>query len=348
MGRSGSTKGVFHDAHDGGPAQAVADGIAVRESAFGERLVDDDDWGRGLVNWPNRRYRLLTSVDQDLYTYCTLLGDRRHTDHDGMQTKSTDLHAPEATAGASARAFPQEVRDARRGLFAMVIAAVFLGFVAGGIYFRNHPTPEATLRNFHQLNYLANGATWSNTTWMGVPAMKTPQDMWVYQEILHDTRPDVLIEAGTADGGSAYYFATIFDLMGHGRVITIDILDSAKKPKHNRIEYILGSSTAPETVARIRSVIAPGERVMVSLDSDHRKAHVANELKIYSELVTPGCYMVVEDTNVNGHPVRPDFGPGPMEALQDFLKVDRRYQSDLAREKFGMTFFPYGWLRRVR
>ncbi|MBZ5622520.1 MAG: cephalosporin hydroxylase family protein [Acidobacteriia bacterium] len=211
----------------------------------------------------------------------------------------------------------------------------------------NHPTPDATLRNFHVLYYNGAGSTWANTHWLGVPAEKTPQDMWVYQEIIHETRPDVLIEAGTADGGSAYYFATIFDLLGRGRVVTIDIADSPKRPTHNRIAYIRGSSTAPETIAQIKSMIAPGERVMVSLDSDHRKAHVANELKIYSDLVTPGCYLVVEDTNVNGHPVYPEFGPGPMEALRDFLKVDSRYQSDHSREKFGVTFFPDGWLRRV-
>jgi len=98
----------------------------------------------------------------------------------------------------------------------------------------------------------------------------------------------------------------------------------------------------------VKSLIAPGERVMVSLDSDHRKPHVAQELKIYSELVTRGCYLVVEDTNVNGHPVRPDFGPGPMEALREFMSSDHRYVSDHAREKFGVTFFPDGWLRRVQ
>jgi cephalosporin hydroxylase len=225
---------------------------------------------------------------------------------------------------------------------------MFLGFVVVGLYFRNHPTLDATLRAFHIFYYNAGGATWQNTSWLGVPAEKTPQDMWVYQEILHETRPDVLIETGTADGGSAYYFATMFDLLGRGRVITIDIADLPKRPKHNRISYLLGSSTAPEMVARVKSMIAPGERVMVSLDSDHRKPHVDNELKIYSELVTPGCYLVVEDTSVNGHPVLEEFGPGPMESLRDFLKVDNRYQIDHSREKFGLTFFPDGWLRRVR
>jgi Cephalosporin hydroxylase len=87
------------------------------------------------------------------------------------------------------------------------------------------------------------------------------------------------IEAGTADGGSAYYFANLFDLMGRGRVITIDIGDSPERPKHNRITYLLGSSTAPAIVDKVKSLIAPGERVMVSLDSDHRKPHVAQDVR---------------------------------------------------------------------
>ena len=229
----------------------------------------------------------------------------------------------------------------------IIVAAAVIGFVGGALYFMNHPTYNAARTTFHKFYYNNLGTTWANTYWLGVPAEKTPQDLWIYQEIMHETRPDVLIEAGTADGGSAYYFATMFDLMGRGRVITIDIGDSPKRPKHNRITYVLGSSTAPEIVAKVKSLIAPGERVMVSLDSDHSKAHVAEELKTYGDIVTPGCYMVVEDTNVNGHPVYPDFGPGPMEALRDFLTVDHRYETDHSREKFGITFFPDGWLRRV-
>jgi cephalosporin hydroxylase len=241
----------------------------------------------------------------------------------------------------------REIRSNRPDVGIPIIAAV-LGFLAGGLYFMNHPTLAASLRSFHTGFYNASEHTWLNTSWLGVPVQKTPLDLWIYQEIIHETHPDVLIEAGTADGGSAYYFATLFDLIGRGRVITIDIVDSPKRPKHNRITYLLGSSTAPEIVEKFKSLIAPGERVMVSLDSDHRKPHVAQELKIYSELVTRGCYLVLEDTDINGHPVLRNFGPGPMEALRDFMSGDHRYISDHAREKFGVTFFPDGWLRRVQ
>ena len=254
-----------------------------------------------------------------------------------MHTSHSDSNQDEARQG------PKNRPD-----LTLPIIALFAGFTAGGLFFMNHPTVAGTLRNFHAWFYNSALTTWGDSFWLGVSVQKTPLDLWIYQEIIYETHPDVLIEAGTAEGGSAYYFANLFDLMGRGRVITIDIGDSPERPKHNRITYLLGSSTAPAIVDKVKSLIAPGERVMVSLDSDHRKPHVAQELKIYSELVTRGCYLVVEDTNVNGHPVRPDFGPGPMEALREFISSDHRYVPDHAREKFGVTFFPDGWLRRVQ
>ena len=86
---------------------------------------------------------------------------------------------------------------------------------------------------------------------------------------------------------------------------------------------------------------------MVILDSDHRKDNVLAELRAYSPLVQPGDYLIVEDTNVNGHPLVPDFGPGPMEAVDEFLATDDSFEIDPAREKFYMTFNPRGYLRRL-
>ena len=138
---------------------------------------------------------------------------------------------------------------------------------------------------------------------------------------------------GIFEGGSAKYFATIFDMMGHGRVVTMDIKRFPNWPQHPRIAYLVGSSTSEAIVSQINHLIQPGERVMVTLDSDHHKAHVLEDLRIYSQLVTPGQYLVVEDTNINGHPVQQGWGEGPAEAVAEFLRGTQNYRQDRSREK---------------
>jgi cephalosporin hydroxylase len=210
-----------------------------------------------------------------------------------------------------------------------------------------HP-PRNAIEAFHQWYYDHFDATWQNTSWLGVQVDKVPLDLWVYQEIISETNPDVLIEAGTYKGGSALFFASVFDALKHGRVLSIDIVAYPNRPQHPRITYLLGSSTSEAIFQKIKGSIRPGETVMVSLDSDHHKAHVLEELKLYSSLVTIGNYLVVEDTDINGHPVYPTFGPGPMEAVMEFLKTNSNFEQDRSREKFGFTAYPGGWLKRVR
>jgi cephalosporin hydroxylase len=171
--------------------------------------------------------------------------------------------------------------------------------------------------------------------------------MWVYQEIIHEVKPDVIIETGTMDGGSALFMASMCDLVGQGKVISIDIAEREGRPQHDRITYLLGSSTSEEIVHRVRGLINGQEKVLVVLDSDHRMEHVLAELQIYSQMVTFGSYMIVEDTNMNGHPVAPEFGPGPMEAVQEFLKDSDAFEIDKRLEKFYLTFNPNGFLRKV-
>lgn len=184
-------------------------------------------------------------------------------------------------------------------------------------------------------------------SWFGHRTLKCPMDLWTYQEILVETKPDLVVECGTRFGGSAYYVASILDLLGHGRVLTIDIDTAPSRPSHPRIEYVAGSTVDPAVLERVRAA-ARGQRTMVILDSDHAEEHVFAELQAYRDVVSVGCYLIVEDTNVNGHPARPDFGPGPMEALDRFLATTDDYVVDADRERFMMTLNPRGFLRRVR
>ena len=190
------------------------------------------------------------------------------------------------------------------------------------------------------------GETRADTRWLGVRTDKCPLDLWIYQELLHELKPDLIIETGTAFGGSALYFASLCDLLGHGKVLTIDVQQQEGYPEHPRIEYFLGSSVAPETLGHVRRIAAGAQTVLVVLDSDHRKEHVLEELRLYAPLVTPGSYIVVEDTILNGHPVSPEFGPGPMEAAEEFVRANSSFTADRKREKLYLTFNPKGYLRR--
>jgi cephalosporin hydroxylase len=206
-------------------------------------------------------------------------------------------------------------------------------------------TNEKVVQKFHRTYYDSN--VYRRTYWRGVETQKCPLDLWIYQEIIHERRPDVIVETGTFSGGSAFYLASLFDLLGRGRVITVDIAPQPNRPAHSRITYIEGlSSTSPEAVTKVNAMIRSGEEVMVILDSDHSRDHVLGELRIYGKMVTRGQYLIVEDTNINGHPALPEFGPGPMEALDLYLKEDDAFEIDPSREKFYMTFNPRGYLRR--
>ncbi|NWG00777.1 MAG: class I SAM-dependent methyltransferase [Thermoanaerobaculaceae bacterium] len=211
-------------------------------------------------------------------------------------------------------------------------------------------SPVDVVQRFHQLYYGTPEQTWKNTTWLGIPAAKCPLDLWVYQEILWETRPGLVVETGTAWGGSALFLASVLDCIGEGEVVTVDTKPDPAgtcRPVHPRVTYLTGSSTSAGVVEAVRQRAAAVERVMVILDSDHRYAHVVAELDLYAPLVTPGCYLIVEDTNVNGRPVAPNFGPGPAEAVADFLARNPGFAVDPSREKFMLTFNPGGYLRRM-
>ena len=188
---------------------------------------------------------------------------------------------------------------------------------------------------------------WTEATWLSAQALKNPLDLWVYQEIMVETRPELIVETGTYRGGSAFFLASICDLLGLGDVVSIDVEPVRDDyPSHPRITYLGGrSSTDPEVVAQVRGR-AGGKRTLVVLDSDHSQAHVEAELAAYADLVPVGCYVIVEDSNIGQ--IRKDLLPGPLEAIETFLAGTDRFEIDRGREKFLITFNPSGYLRRVR
>jgi len=200
-------------------------------------------------------------------------------------------------------------------------------------------------RMFHMCYY--NSRIWENTFWHGHQILKCPMDMWIYQELIWKIKPDYIIETGTFRGGSALYYSHLFDLQGQGEVITIDVLERPNRPEHDRIHYLIGSSSDAEIFSQVQSMIGENKKVMVVLDSDHSRDHVFKEMQLWHSMVSKDSYMIVEDSNVNGYPVRPDFGPGPMEAINDFLQINNMFEIDNSQEKFLMTQNPRGYLKRI-
>ena len=209
--------------------------------------------------------------------------------------------------------------------------------------------PKNIEEEFHAKYYYSK--VWSETYFLGKKIFKCPNDLWIYQELFWDVKPDVIIECGTFHGGSALYYAKLFDMMElHGEIITIDVDSMPDMPVHKRITYLLGSSTSPEIVAQVKQMVQDKRKVLVILDSDHSKEQVLRELELYHGFVTPGSYLVVEDSNINGHPVYSGFGqgPGPMEAMEKFLPAHPEFETDKSREKFFMSFNPNGYLKKVK
>jgi cephalosporin hydroxylase len=202
---------------------------------------------------------------------------------------------------------------------------------------------------FHQVYYGIgdqNRGTWKQTFWMGTYVEKCPLDLWIYQELLHAIRPQLIVETGTMQGGSALYLCHICDLLNIGEVITIDVRLPQNPPSHPRLTYLTGSSTDPQIIHQVQERAGGSAPVMVFLDSDHSCRHVMDELRAYHPLVTPGSYMIVEDSNINGRPVLPGFGPGPGEAIEQFLNENRYFEVDRTCEKLLLTFNPGGYLRK--
>ena len=201
-----------------------------------------------------------------------------------------------------------------------------------------------------------------NFSWMGLPIIQFPQDIVAMQEVLWKVKPDTVVETGIGRGGSLVLYASLMEMMGiqNGEVIGIDI-DIRPHNRHaiehhpmsKRIRLIEGSSTDPDTVSRVKACIGSGRKTMVCLDSMHTHAHVLEELRLYSPLVTSGSYLVVFDTCVEYMP--PDFFPdrpwgrgnNPYTAVQEFLKEAKDFEADhTIPDKLLITTAPGGYLRK--
>ena len=205
---------------------------------------------------------------------------------------------------------------------------------------------EQYVRWFHETN------VWKGMTWHGIRTLKLPSDIWNYQEIIFERRIDHVIETGTRHGGSAVFFAeTLAARRAPGPVISIDVDEHSRAIRACQgVHFLIGDSAAANMVEQAVRLLPPQRGpLFLILDSDHLRDHVLRELRAWVPRLRAGDYLVVEDTIVNGHPVRPEHGPGPYEAIADYLaEAPGMLVHDMAREaKFGATFAVRGYYTRA-
>jgi cephalosporin hydroxylase len=196
-------------------------------------------------------------------------------------------------------------------------------------------------------------------TWLGIPIIQTPEDISMMQEVIWKVRPDVIIECGVAHGGALVLYASILEMTGKGHVIGVDVeirkynrLALQSHPMSRRFTLIEGSSVDEATVQQVREMIRPDDRVMVTLDSNHTAAHVAQELSLYAPLVTPDSYLVVFDGVMQVLADAPGGSPSwdtdnPWQAVQQFISENADFEIDLYYNRLKVTHCPGGFLRRV-
>jgi cephalosporin hydroxylase len=222
-----------------------------------------------------------------------------------------------------------------------------------------------TREGFDTLSRLYTKSGWQQkisyeVTWLGIPIIQTPEDILMMQELLWKVRPDVVIECGVAHGGALMLYASMLDLLGKGHVLGIDVeirkynrLALQSHPLSRRYTLIEASSIEPETVEHVKQLIRPDDRVLVALDSNHTKAHVAKELELYAPLVSVNSYIVVFDGVMQVLTDAPNGSPNwdqdnPWHAVREFLNSNSEFEIDPYYNRLKVTYCPGGFVKRVR
>ena len=174
---------------------------------------------------------------------------------------------------------------------------------------------------------------WTTLEYQGLPIRKYPTDLWVYEEIIRLTEPDVIVETGSFKGGSAAWFAQF------AGVISVD--KDPPTTKDHWVTYLQGDSA--DMASKVADLV-DGQKCLVSLDSDHNAAHVLRELEAYAPIATD--YLIVEDTAVDayGFDSYPDGGPGV--AVKTWLREHKEWKPDAHCDRFMLGMNPGGWLKR--
>lgn len=209
-------------------------------------------------------------------------------------------------------------------------------------------------------------------SWLGRPIIQLPQDIVQFQELVTETRPDLIIETGIAHGGSLMLSASLLCLLdimdgvdprsSNRRVVGVDVDIRSHNlkalndhPLRFKIELLSGSSTDVSVIKQIHDLAKTSSSTMVALDSNHTHQHVLDELNAYASLVTVGNYCIVFDTVIehlpeNSFPDRPwSIGNNPGTAVSEWICSHPEFEIDTSiDEKLLISVAPSGYLKRVK
>jgi len=194
----------------------------------------------------------------------------------------------------------------------------------------------------------------SLTSYKGVHVCKNPMDSWVFQEIIYERKPNVIIEIGNQVGGSTmmlsdYLFGS--EIEDAKYVIGIDISRERLHPKaksYPGIKWITGDGCDPAIFEQVCALIEPTDRVMVIDDSSHEYESTLNILRTFGPLVKQGQYFIVEDTIIGAYI---PFGKERIranEAVDTFIAETKDFVVDRKPEKWFITLNPGGYLEKIR
>jgi cephalosporin hydroxylase len=186
-------------------------------------------------------------------------------------------------------------------------------------------------------------------TYRGIKMIKNPFDYLLYQMIINEVKPDLIIEVGTNHGGTALYMSDMLDLIGKGEIHTIDITEYPMDERvinNKRIKRFLGGYQAYDL-----KNCEGYEKILVIDDGSHLYEHTLEILQKFQDVVTPDSYFIVEDGALIHIGLTKDYGGGPVRAIEEFLQTNNNYIIDRNWCDFfgnNATFNTNGFLKKVK
>lgn len=209
--------------------------------------------------------------------------------------------------------------------------------------FRGIPKDEQVFFNSSTIYY-----GHQNITYKGVKSIRCPFDYVIYQMIIHEVKPDLIIEIGTNNGGSAIYLSDLMDNFNiDGEIHSIDVNNGAYEnvKSYDRIRlFVEGWENYDLDLTK------KFKRILVIEDAAHTYSCTIGAIEKFAPVVSTGSYLIVEDGIVSDLGTSKDFDGGPLRALREFLPkhpefvVDRKWCDMFGK---NATFNVNGYLKKV-